>query len=1119
MNPANIVDYLIKDIKERLTLDGKNRVFNEGKELRSEFMNEEAEPEAFTREFLIDKILDALGLEKLPEKSFKTPRGYRSVDYRVKSKERMFLVEAKPLNADLKKGRDSGVNQIKGLFRLVEVKENYDFGVATNGLRWIFIDKNKEIVSDRRLEEDFAQIKEFLVGKEKVVSPKREEEISKKFYDWYNALLHGGGYKDLENKTKTVSEADCVVSNVVEVKKLDEREQIAQVVINRLIFIRFLQSKGIIKEDILYYLSKIEEDLLTPKLKQLFFSVLNKPEDTRVDIDELFKNIPYLNGNLFDYAEAEIKNPGYKIKAEILKKVIVFLDSFNFVHKEQFGKASSIDPEILGYIFERAMTATDRKGTGAYYTPKQITKYISENTIYPHIIEQTNEFLKTIKGYKETELIKDIEKLFILPATTLEEIWRKIIQEIRVLDNACGSGAFLLAAANILFDLNRRIDDKLELGNSDTALKKWILMHNVYGVDINPNGIEIAKLRLWLWLVDSYDPEHIEPLPNIDYNFRVGNSLIGYVDISEFKEAKVTLDDYFWNEEKTSLDHLLRERNKLKWEYKRAEGEGATELKVKLDESYEKISNLLNVNLYREFREKKIKISKEEFLRLNPFHWGFEFYEVFDQAKPKEERGFDVVMGNPPYVRQEKISDSKPLLSPYYSCYNGIADLYVYFYERGMSTIKEKGFLGYISSNKWMKVKYGRKMRMFMKNMTIKSIIDFYELPVFDVSTEPAIVIVKKQKSPDDIKYLLLEDLPRIDLSELFKSESMRFGKEYLDDSGWNFSEEKVVKIIEQMYDDSTLLKEFTDDKLFYGIKTGLNAAFIIDEKTKDELIKKDSKSAEIIKPYLRGTDIHRYYMKFDKLYFLATGYDLDIPNEYPAVYKHLLNFKDRLEKRCDKGVNWYNLRACAYYQEFDKPKIIYIRTAVEHGFYLDTEGHYLNDSSYIISVDDKYLLCFLNSRLFKFYKINTFVAFGDAKGRGRCKLEYNKMQKVPIQKVQESQKGVFKNLADYMLFLNETEERRKNEEELIEFIDKQVIDSLVYEIYFKEKFKEDGLKTNLLGVVEHYLKDIEDLESGEEKLRVVKEVVGGIENNRAIKKQIERIKRHEWVKVMVGNL
>jgi len=397
--------------------------------------------------------------------------------------------------------------------------------------------------------------------------------------DRYNALLHGGRYKDHENKLKTVSEADCLVSNVRGVKDLDEKEQIAQVVMNRLIFIKFLQSKGIIGEDILGYLFEVKEDLLTPKLRQLFFGVLDRPVDERFDIDERFKDIPYLNGSLFVHTEVERRNVDYKIRAEILKAVIAFLDSFKFVHKEQFENENSIDPEILGYIFERAMTARDRKGTGAYYTPKSITKYISANTIYPCIIEKTNEILKTEKGYKDTELIKDIEELFILPATTLKEIWDKIILKLRVLDNACGSGAFLLAAANILFELNKKINDKLGAENLDTTLKILILVNNLYGVDINPNGIEIAKLRLWLWLADSYEPGYIKPLPNIDYNLRVGNSLIGYVDLSEFRGARLTLSDFLRAEEQPTLDTLLKERTDLIHEYKLPWVEEGKELK------------------------------------------------------------------------------------------------------------------------------------------------------------------------------------------------------------------------------------------------------------------------------------------------------------------------------------------------------------------------------------------------------------------------------------------------------------------------------------------------------------------------------------------------------------
>jgi type I restriction-modification system DNA methylase subunit len=501
---------------------------------------------------------------------------------------------------------------------------------------------------------------------------------------------------------------------------------------------------------------------------------------------------------LFVHTEVERKNIDYKVRAEILKEVIAFLDSFKFVHKEQLGNGASIDPEILGYIFERAMTATDRKGTGAYYTPKPITKYISENTIYPCIIEKTNEFLKTEKGYKDTELIKDIEELFILPATTLKEIWDKIILKLRVLDNACGSGAFLLAAANILFELNRRINDKLGLRNSDTALKKLILINNLYGVDINPNGIEIAKLRLWLWLADSYEPERIEPLPNIDYNLRVGNSLIGYVDLGEFKETKLTLSDWLWDEEKTTLDILLKERNDLIWEYKITWGEEAKELKGNVQELDVKISNLLNAELYRKFREKKIKISKEEFLNLNPFHWGFEFYEVFELDKPKEERGFDVVIGNPPYVRADaqdadyqRQRELMERIGEYQTLYEKW-DLFTAFIERSLKLLGKGGMFSYIVSNSFNTSKFADRSKKFiLENYHLKQIDFFKNIKVFKgVGIENVIPVVRKSEEKEKTRRILhtnsFENIaelePSSDINKIFRiSPEIDFGSAFDD--------------------------------------------------------------------------------------------------------------------------------------------------------------------------------------------------------------------------------------------------------------------------------------------------------------------------------------------------
>lgn len=1068
MNSANIVDALIKDIKERLTLDGKNRVFNEGEKLRSEFMKETAEPEAFTREFLIDKIFSAFELEKLSEKKIEDSRGLRSVDYRIKSKRGVFLVEAKPLNADLfEKSREGGVNQTKGLFRLAEVKENYAFGVATNGLRWVFIDRTGKIVDDLRLEDDFAQIHEFLVGKEKVVSPKTEEEISKKFYDWYNALLHGGRYKNHENKQKTVAEADCLVNNIVGVKDLEEREQIAQVVMNRLIFVKFLQSKGIIGEDILKYLSEVKEDLLTPKLRQLFFGSLDRPKAERFDIDERFKDIPYLNGSLFVHTEVERKNIDYKVRAEILKTILQFLDSFKFVHKEQLGNGDSVDPEILGYIFERAMTATDRKGTGAYYTPKSITKYISENTIYPCIIEKTNEILKTEKGYKDTELIKDIDELFILPATTLKEIWDKIILKLRVLDNACGSGAFLLAAANILFELNKKINDKLGAENPDTTLKILILVNNLYGVDINPNGIEIAKLRLWLWLADSYEPGYIKPLPNIDYNLRVGNSLIGYVDLGEFKGAKLTLSDFLRDEEKPTLDCLLKERNDLIREYKISWGEEAKELKESVQELDVKISNLLNSYLYRKFRKKKIKISREEFLRLNPFHWGFEFYEVFDAEKSKEERGFDVVMGNPPYVRQEALGELKTYFQDYYKVYQGTADLYVYFIERGFSLLTDGGVFSYIVANKWMRANYGKPLRQWLKQQRIEEIVDFGDLPVFQVTTYPCIIRISKNTPELDLNVTQVKTLEFTSLDDYVKDNKYVVKQEGLDDSGWSLADEKTQALLDKIRHVGRQLGEYVNGKIYRGVLTGFNNAFVIDADTRGKLIAEDAKSEELIKPFLVGRDIKRYHPLKSERYLIFTRRGIDI-QQYPAIKRHLLQFKERLmpkpkdwkgekwQGRKPGSYEWYEIQDTVdYYAEFEKPKIIIPAIVKKASYVLDRKCFYSNDKTSIISSDDLYLLGILNS------KVLDFVIHSISSTKRGGYFEYKPMyvQQLPIRTVNfsnledKARHDGMVDLVEQMLGLHErlakttTETDKAMLQRQIDSTD-QEIDNLVYELY-----------------------------------------------------------------------
>ena len=364
-----IVEEIINKFKEQLTLDGKKRVLEDREKLTSQMLKIKADPEEYTKENLIEPLLRSINIKKVKEVHFKGIRGeLRKADYYLENTKGIhFLAEVKPLNSDLfEKIPNGAINQIKGLFRLAEVQKQYSFGIATDGLTWIFIDKESNIVFNLNFILQFNSIKEILTGKEQVSLQKVEEKISKKFYDWYNALLHGGKYKDHENKTKHIAESDSLVENIYNVQSKDEREQIAQILMNRLIFVKFLQSKGVINFDIMEYVSQLSEDIMNEKLKQLFFQVLNTEKNQRINIDSKFEDIPYLNGSLFFRAKVESKNINYIVKSEVLGEVISFLDSFKFIHSEVDKDSFVLDPEILGYIFERAMTATDRKGTGSY---------------------------------------------------------------------------------------------------------------------------------------------------------------------------------------------------------------------------------------------------------------------------------------------------------------------------------------------------------------------------------------------------------------------------------------------------------------------------------------------------------------------------------------------------------------------------------------------------------------------------------------------------------------------------------------------------------------------------------------------------------------------------------
>jgi hypothetical protein len=403
--------------------------------------------------------------------------------------------------------------------------------------------------------------------------------------------------------------------------------------------------------------------------------------------------------------------------------------------------------------------------------------------------------------------------------------------------------------------------------------------------------------------------------------------------------------------------------------------------------------------------------------------------------------GFDIVIGNPPYVRQEKLKPEykKILAGQFPNIANGIADLYVYFYGAGLKLLKNNGVLLYITLNKYLKTKYGLELRKELaKNYDVDKIIDFFELPIFkNASTDTSITEIFKCEQTLETKYFPVKTLENLDLNKLIKG---NYQKVIKDDAEWIFLDIPSAEIWEKIHKNSISLKEFTNGKIYYGIKTGLIKAFFLDKDIASKLINSESKI--LIRPYAKSTDIQKYNLKDKDRYFLATGYDIDVKNRYPTAYKHLKQFEDKLKHRQDKGMNWWNLRACAYYPDFELPKLIYIHTAVEHQFYFDTEGRYIDNSCYMIVSDNKFLFAFLNSNLFKWFKKIKFVAYGDPSEKGRPKLDYNKMLTVPIRKISPSQQKPITSLVEEILAA-----KKQNPQANVQ-TDEDKINYLIYKLY-----------------------------------------------------------------------
>jgi type I restriction-modification system DNA methylase subunit len=730
-------------------------------------------------------------------------------------------------------------------------------------------------------------------------STKEEEDITLKFYsDYKNARL---------SLFYHLAEQNPEVEKTLLLEK-------AQKIIDRLIFVMFCEDTGnLLPRNIVqdtYNLGIRSRERSDRRVWREFKNLFMDIDVGRSDIDP---EINRYNGGLF--AQDDVLN-NLVIKDTIWKQ-LVSLNKYDF--------ESELNVNILGHIFEQSISDIEsfkaellgketekdisrRKKEGIFYTPEFITKYLIENVVGRFLADHPDK-----------------------------------LETVKILDPACGSGAFLNQAHTYLMNEYRtRTEQKLlqktgkggvhQLDFSDINLaesNRAILLNNLFGVDLNQESVEITKLSLWLKTARAS-----EPLQNLDKNIRCGNSI---VDDPMYAGAKA-------------------------------------------------------------------------------FNWQNEFKDILSDG------GFDVIIGNPPYVRQELIKDIKPYLEKQYRVYTGVSDLYVYFFEKAMSLLKENGYFAFIVSNKFLRAGYGQKLTQYLQqNFTILNLIDFGDLQIFEGATTYPCIITLQKKKPADIqrasllKLTSLEKASSLALEVKENSQTIEIKK---DDDTWQLRSIEENNLLKKLKKDTVSLGDFTDNQILRGIVTGFNDAFIIDDLTRERLCKEDASSTEIIKPVLRGKDINRYRSSWEHLWIIFTRRGIDI-SKYPAIHSYLKQFQNNLEPgigRKPGTYKWYEVQDnIAYFREFQKPKIIWGNLATSASFSFDADGYYICAPACILPTEHKWLLALLNSSVSTFFLRKTAI---ERQG-GFIEQKPVYVNQIPIPNVNDDVRSVLTDKVEMLLKLN----------------------------------------------------------------------------------------------------
>jgi hypothetical protein len=839
--------------------------------------------------------------------------------------------------------------------------------------------------------------------------------------------------------------------------------------INRILFLKLLESQLINfnKGEEVKFLDIIhipDYDVL----HDLFMKVLAKPVTERTEeMKSQFPDVPYLNSSLFELSKIEERffpisgirlgemevysrtvlkdGNGKRItgKKSALEYLFAFLDAYDFgTDKSEEGENvrtesdKLINASVLGLIFEKINGYKD----GSFFTPGYITEYICNKTIRRAVIDKFNK----IKGWKCQDFEDLKEKIEYGQREERIEA-NEIINSLRICDPAVGSGHFLVSALNELIaikselrvlqdrqpqpkrigDYDVRVEyDELVVADEDGDVfkydpsnpssqriqetlfeeKRTIIENCLFGVDLNPKSVDVCQLRLWIELLKNayyYRSDTgerlLQTLPNIDINIKCGNSLASIHPVCIGK--KIT--------ESAGMQNLVRDYKANVREYKNCRSKA---IKSTLDQDIKAIKQKLAPPVQLDaFGQNNTQIVNAQEVLKNRLEWMIEFPEVLNEEGSFE--GFDVIIGNPPYISLEKLRKDSSVYAlmhrtdeqglsgqKTYNTLESRGDIYSLFVERGLHLLRKGGLLSYIMPNKWEKVMYGRPLRELFLNINLTQLIDFGDNQIFeDATTYTCIIRMKKEKQDGKLLVSTIDKVNSETLHEDVEEKKEEFDTTKMNNGIWVISSLDNFNAVERLKSQMTTLGDYIKDQSYYGIKTALSKAFLITIDKAKELILQDRRSQNVLRPFLQGRGLVAYgeAKAGSVLVYIPKGFTLNgmgivitdedkrnnrnwkeelMPSEdnawqwfsshYPAVAEWLSQFKKEGKARQDKGDYWWELRACDYYDKFAKHKLFYQVFQTKPCFVYDESSTFCNNSMYFMIVPNKALLALLCSKV-----------------------------------------------------------------------------------------------------------------------------------------------------------